>query len=85
VDAGGIAIIAGTLAALITAYPVAIWLERFQMPPYWPDTQDDPRCINVMREWGRPTESIGGGADQRGRASRTHTDRPFRTHGDWGV
>ena len=28
-----IAIIAGTLAALITAYPVAIWLERFQTPP----------------------------------------------------
>jgi hypothetical protein len=52
VDAGGLltlAIITGILAALACGYLVATFLERFERPPHWPDTQDDPRAIDILK------------------------------------
>jgi hypothetical protein len=93
---GGIAIITGILAALACGYLVATFLERFERPPHWPDTQDDPRVIDILKRgqicpW--PTEgecrgageTIRRGGDRAGqRPSVTHTNKPVISHHDKG-
>jgi hypothetical protein len=75
-----IAIFAGIIAALATGYLVATLLEKLSEPVY-PDVQDDPRAIDILRRgqicpW--PTEGevaahtkIEGGTELQARAAVT--------------
>jgi hypothetical protein len=91
----GVTIFAGIIAALATGYLVATLLEKLSEPVY-PDVQDDPRAIDILRRgqicpW--PTEgecrgageTIRRGGDRAGqRPSVTHTNKPVISHHDKG-
>jgi hypothetical protein len=78
------AIITGILAALACGYLVATFLERFERPPHWPDTQDDPRAIDILKRgqicpWPtegecRSRESMRGVGTRRGPGNTQTTD-----------
>jgi hypothetical protein len=72
------AIFTGILAALACGYLVATFLERFERPPHWPDTQDDPRLVEARKLCPWPTEGevaahtkIEGGTELQARAAVT--------------
>jgi hypothetical protein len=78
---GGIAIITGILAALACGYLVATFLERFERPPHWPDTQDDPRLVEARKLCPWPTEGECRGAGETIRRGGDRAgQRPSFTH-----
>jgi hypothetical protein len=85
-----LAIIAGFIAFLATGYLVATLLEKLSQPVY-PDVQDDPRAIDILKRgqicpWPtdgecRSRESMRGVGTMRG-PGVTHKTQPVISHHD---
>jgi hypothetical protein len=88
------ALLIAALAGLAACYLVAILIEKLSEPPHWPDTQDDPRAIDILKrgqvcpwptdgECRDRTELAGGLAEQRHGPGGTETGH-VRTHVERG-